>query len=355
MSDTGNKRNISFDFIRVISALGIVVYHFFCHTSSPQLQKFVVHKNGSYGDMFVNAFFILSGMLLCMNNGKICSFSELGKFYYKRWKAIFPMFYLGYICFFARFALASGTPFFRGNPLLLIQTFFGVDGYLGIYYPDNYALIGEWFLGAIIFLYVIYPLLLWLLNKSEKLFGCIILLLYIGMVLAYQYTTIFTIYSVWNLISCLFVFSLGMLFARHPAFLDNVGVVIVAWLGMILIHVVQLPVPYNVAQCLVALFLFIILYDLGKRIGKREGLVRTGIENLSKISFAIFLVQHMTIYMVLGFRDFTEPWKALIMLIATIISTCIIATVLYVVTNVILRSKIYRTIESKLLKKQNDD
>lgn len=91
-----NKQRIySFDFIRALCAVGIIVFHFSCELDNSVSTK-VLHfySNGSWGNTIVNIFFLLSGAMLYYNNSIIKS---LKVFYYKRFKSIFPMFYKKYL------------------------------------------------------------------------------------------------------------------------------------------------------------------------------------------------------------------------------------------------------------------
>ena len=54
------KKIIEIDFIKVLSSLGIISFHFACHIKSEK--KFVFKSRGtSYGFLFVNIFWIISG------------------------------------------------------------------------------------------------------------------------------------------------------------------------------------------------------------------------------------------------------------------------------------------------------
>lgn len=112
--------------------------------------------------MFVTSFFSISGAVLFYNYSKVKS---LKIFYFKRWKSIFPSFYICYIYFFLKNVFKYQTLFYNGHWSRLLLSVIGLDGYLGQIFK-TYHLNGEWFLGAIIIIYIIYPLLSWLMNKN---------------------------------------------------------------------------------------------------------------------------------------------------------------------------------------------
>ena len=152
------------DFIRFFSAVGIVLYHISCKLPAEGFHLLYTYANGTFGYLFVGVFFILSGAMLYYNQPQIGS---LRTFYYKRWKAIYPMFYLAYLYYFLQTVFSSGALFYKGNAKTMIWTILGLDGYV-FYKIDNYYILGEWFLGAIILLYVLYPLLLCCLIIGTK-------------------------------------------------------------------------------------------------------------------------------------------------------------------------------------------
>lgn len=90
------KRKIEIDFIRCVCAIGIIVYHFYCHSNCSE-KIFYSFANGLWGDVIVSVFFMISGAVLFLNNSEVKDW--LG-FYKKRWKSIFPDFYIIYSVFF---------------------------------------------------------------------------------------------------------------------------------------------------------------------------------------------------------------------------------------------------------------
>ena len=147
------------DFVRACSTIGIIIFHYFCHIKINKYTFLFVTKNEVWGALFVTVFFSISGMVLYHNYSTIHS---LKTFYFKRWKSIFPAYYLCFLYYYLKNVFYTKKVFYQGNKLGFLFTIFGMDGYLG-YLMKTYHLVGEWFLGAIIIIYLLYPLILFII------------------------------------------------------------------------------------------------------------------------------------------------------------------------------------------------
>ena len=160
------KRLFYLDFIRVVAVLAVFGCHFTRELeysgvgfTTKILPDYIFNVYmGSFG---VGLFFIASGasLMYVYQDG-----IQIGKFFKKRFIAIYPMFWLAYIAaFLYDFYLYKGVnlqyPISR-----FVLTVLGMDGYLGFYFP-NYYLLGEWFLGCLIILYLLFPLLFFGVKK----------------------------------------------------------------------------------------------------------------------------------------------------------------------------------------------
>ena len=82
-------------FTRACCSIGILIFHYFCHSKGNF--KFLFRTaNSNWGFMFVTTFFSISGTVLYYNYPKITSTK---RFYFKRWKSIFPSYYICIIFF----------------------------------------------------------------------------------------------------------------------------------------------------------------------------------------------------------------------------------------------------------------
>ncbi len=155
MMRTMKERVKSFDLIRGLCALLIIFYHMIrLFESVPGWNHFPVpsgYVNGDWGHgAVVPVFFMLSGAALVLNYPSL-QFKDLKTFYFKRWKSLFPAFYLVWFYYYVKTALVNGNPLFMGYPQWFLPTVFGMDGYT-LYLHQNYYMVGEWFLGAVILL-----------------------------------------------------------------------------------------------------------------------------------------------------------------------------------------------------------
>lgn len=333
------QRLIACDFVRAVCTIGIVIYHFSCHLLNSTFLPLYSFKNGDWGSVFVTVFFIISGAMLYYNNREIIS---LKQFYYKRWKTIYPMFYIAFISFFLKNILTSKQLFYNGNPKSIILSILGIDGYF-LYRYDNYYILGEWFLGAIIILYILFPLILWCFNKSDKITTIIVLLLYLWQI----NTNWFIIDNFRNIFSCICSFEIGMLIIKHHNWLKNLKLVIISFLGAFIIYTMKLPINSNIAIHLMGIFLFFILFYLGEIVMKISYLNNFILE-ISRISYAIFLLHHIILAKILLIYNPNNYINILLLLIFIIILVIIVSKILYLITNLVLKSKIYLIFEKKI-------
>ena len=276
------------DFIRAVCALGIVLYHYAVHIEDANLRALFQYRLIEWSDVIVTIFFMLSGAMLYYNYPVVTS---LKGFYYKRWKSVFPFFYMIFIPKFLINVIRYKSFFYLGNPFGLFLSLLGVDGYFS-YRVDSYYMMGEWFLGAIIFLYLLYPVVLWLFRKSAFFTTAFTIAGY-GFVLC---TDIFTIDPLRNLLSCLMCFTFGMLFMKYKKQLGSLIACICSLIMLVLVCALESTIPvYPVTRYhLAGMFLFVAFFYLGHFIMKIPYVSR-GISEISNISFPIFLLHHLTI------------------------------------------------------------
>ena len=150
---TNQQRLFYLDVIRVASAILIVIYHFSFSLPWP---VDVLHStvNGSWGMTPVYCFFMVSGAALMHRYGKEEGF-KIGKFYSRRFLGIYPLFWIAYLIGF--FAVYWQLGHLYDVPSWsLIWSIIGLDGWVVNWVPTFY-MVGEWFLGSIIMLYLAFP------------------------------------------------------------------------------------------------------------------------------------------------------------------------------------------------------
>lgn len=339
MQNKGKERIFAFDFIRAILAIGIVCFHYSCHLlQDTKIRPFYTYANGDWGTTIVTAFFIISGAMLYYNNDDIVS---LKKFYYKRWKTIFPMFYIAFTWFFLQNVFTYGKLFYKGNPKSIILSLLGMDGYF-LYKYDNYYILGEWFLGAIIILYAMYPIILKMFNKSNKFVTVACLFLWIWQMQA----TCFSVDSFRNIISCLVSFVIGMFISKYALYKNNICIAI-SFAMFVIVLFVKLPIHnyYSVHIC--GLGLFFVMYYIGNKLIRLKTLSKVVME-LSNLSFPIFLLQHLIVVQIIAAFKPTSVVCVMVFMFIACLLTIIEAKMLSVITKEVLNSNIYLFCENKL-------
>ena len=109
------------------------------------------------------------------------------QFYKKRFRTLYPMFWVAFfIVFLYDFYKNSSIP--QGIPKsAIIWSILGFDGYVSNFGIPTFYLVGEWFLGFIILIYVIFPILLYFVKKVPKWFSiCMFSGLYVCTLLFYK-------------------------------------------------------------------------------------------------------------------------------------------------------------------------
>lgn len=145
-----SKHIRSFDFIRFIAVFMIIVFHFYAAT--PYVERYVP----LWGREAVAMFFIISGAGLI---NRYYDSIHVREFYIKRAKSIFPAFWLSYLIMFLWNYVESGFHFTSTVPAVnFIFTILGIDGLITSVGIPTFYIIGEWFLGVIIILYLIFPI-----------------------------------------------------------------------------------------------------------------------------------------------------------------------------------------------------
>ena len=154
-----NKRLYSLDVIRFVSFLLVLIFHILYHVGS--MDGFSYKPPKYFNHIGVSFFIILSGVSLGLNN---CDTKVLS-FYKKRFLSIFPSYWVSY--------LAVAIYFFISKSVLIIEknsiwTLIGFDGYFLFKFQTKY-LVGEWYTGFILLIYLIAPFVIRFIKKNGGL------------------------------------------------------------------------------------------------------------------------------------------------------------------------------------------
>ena len=127
-----------------------------------------------------------------------------------------------------------------------------------------------------------------------------------------------------------------MIIIKNKDRIINKWSIFAAILSCLLLHFIKLPISDDIGNHLMGLFVFIIMSFIGEWIMKNNICEKIFTE-LSKISYAIFLLQHLAIVKVLNTWNPYSPIKVLILLAATIILVICEAKMLSLVTNSVVK------------------
>lgn len=332
-----SSRIYAFDFIKVASALGIICFHFGCHAQNLKWLVKLPNYTGSWGSVLVVVFFLISGALLYLHHNKI---ESIWAFYKKRWLAIFPAFYLAYLFIFLESPIIHHSAIVFRHPIkYYFFTIIGMDGYLLAWINHHtYYLLGEWFLGAIIIAYFLYPILLYMINKNEFIASFVVIMSFI---LTYKWN-MFSQDPFRNIFSIIFSFYFGMLFMKHQIFLKK-RISTIAFLFLLLFLIVPIQRDSTISAQADGVLLFFVFYSIGSKI-TTNSILKKIIVWLSNISYEIFLLQHVVILYMLEIWNPQNVYYALGLLGLTIVRIVFAAFILhYVVKQIVFLVNTYIT------------
>ena len=340
MNSKTPNRIAEISFIRVICAFGIAIYHF-NGISNCGDRLFYRTANGWWGTVLVTIFFAISGGVLFYNYPKV---TNLKQYYYKRWKAIFPAFYLCFAFFFVQNVFKYNTFFYEGRPMSLILSLLGMDGYF-LYLVPNYYIVGEWFLGAIIILYILYPFIVDIYKKTPIVLSLLIVVGYIIVVS----TRIFKMDNSRNPVTCLLSFFFGIVIMDNRKVLENNKVVMLSLLISVVLIFQHVPIESNIVQHLLGFALFVVLFRIGRCV-MRYGKLSSIISKLDNLSFPIFLFQHIVVGKFIGLWNPNGLANTVFWNVIALVYTVICAKILLVLVETVKHSKLMIRLDDRILK-----
>lgn len=289
--DNTVNRLFYIDFIRAVSLLIIIQCHFDAaiavanHESSTAFA--VQYKNFDTGSLGVALFVMVSGASLMLSYG---GHLDLREFYYRRFLAIFPLFWTAWFLAQAFNILTAGHLQGAGAWWTPVLTIAGFDGFL-LYAGQNYYIVGEWFIGMILCLYLIFPALRWAVNKSAL--GTLFAALVLAVVIHHFYTSMFTMSELRQPLILMVFMVFGMVFVR---FFPRMGCkcTIASLIALVVVCTVWIKIPYTFSVLLVSAIAFCALALIGERF--RFGVTtRAHVATVAKYSYPAFLVHHVLI------------------------------------------------------------
>ncbi|MBM6998717.1 acyltransferase [bacterium] len=294
------KRIYWMDWLRVLATAMIVLYHFGVESrlatdlaSNAFLPTMVFGFD--IGQVAVSLFFMLSGAALMYVYGESDKPLGLRAFFVKRVLDILPYFWVAYALDVLAITMLGGSAFPDGIPAWRFAlTVVGMDGYtagLGEPFAPNFYLLGEWFIGCLIFLYALAPAMMKGVRRAPALTAAIVVAVAIaGAVfvprtgLAMDAGRYFTTRAVDMLVGMLFI---HMVKTPQPALaLTGCGLVAIDCLAG---H----PVPFYFDMTIGATALLLAggyLFSL-----VRSERANTAVTKIASVSYPVFLTHHRVI------------------------------------------------------------
>lgn len=294
------QRIYEIDFIRSVALLIIIFFHYL-ESGILELgllrepESFIFHGinllhfggvNLSLGNWGVSLFLIISGasLMYVYEEGL-----EVKDFYKKRVRSIMPLYYLAFLLASTiQLLIYKGRRWSNAANWTIILTFLGIDGWLGEVIP-NFALVGDWYVGTILIIYLFFPIF----YKAIKKFPHITLLVYAVIFMIWEFAFPFEFSKRNSIILRGFEVVLGMYFMERwknvtlCTCLFSCGIIFLLIFVKIEIISLYILVPIAGATAFLAIFYF-------------SGYLKAKwIQNpvcwLSKYSYPVFLIHHFVL------------------------------------------------------------
>lgn len=320
-----NSRYASYDIVRVISTVMILIYHMNeelrisgCH--SPFIVV-LLGKNLNIGQVGTSVFFILSGVVQSLTwerYGKKTDYQfrkTLLLYYKRRWLSIFPLFYISYA-----FGHMVSTLHYSASGISyqLIWTLLGMDGYVRLMNIPCSYIVGEWFLGAVLIMYIFFPILYGSIKKKPIISGLLLGVLFLLSVHTGQ-----GIPDI-HILNRLMDFSFGIFFWLYLRKISRGIRILSGLIVTLIILLIRLPFPNIVIVICMGVGMFLLVQGIGESLEKniRNKSVLT---TLSALSYPVLLVHHILLQMSLegrhnldlGYKGYLE-WSIYVILLILI-------------------------------------
>lgn len=288
LASSPRVRLAGLDLTRAAALWCILAFHFNqnIQTACPGAPAigFVTYANGSLGHIGVSLFFVLSGASLMVRYRDDC---PLRPYLLRRAAAIFPMYWIGWGALFVYSDLLHHN-LDRSIPLWrILWSVLAMDGYLNALAPNFYK-IGEWFMGCILLLYLLFPLLRRAMKARPGLTLAGLAIFHILWTLLYPGR----LEIEHHVLSRVLEFALGMGLAlwrpRMPRWAPWAGAVLAA-----IVLFVPLPGPRMLNLPVLGVGLCLALWAAGDRITAAP--VRAGLKQLAALGYPLYLVHHVTL------------------------------------------------------------
>lgn len=137
-----------------------------------------------------------------------------------------------------------------------------------------------------------------------------------------------------NVFSCIFSFAIGMAIDKYKLY-EKKGLLLISVLIWCMVCFLPFERSSSLTNHLAGIGLFFILYYIGK-VCMKNRIISKLFSEISKVSYEIFLIQHIIIYFIVSRFDTTNVMQTVAILTADTIITFIAAEILHFVVKVVL-------------------
>lgn len=276
------------DLVRCVAICFIIMFHYYVNEKFVYNDKFFF-PNVNLGCLGVSLFLILSGVSLVVSEKKEF---RLLDYFKRRFMGIYPMYWCAFIFFlFVNFWVIPNA--YEGVPLKnIIFSIIGMDGFLAYKIP-TFNTVGEWFVGCIVILYLVYPVLRLFIKKAPIITFVVLSGIY-GILIKYYP---FEMSPLFNPAVRFMDFVIGIYYAKFILLPNKIDtkqkkmiVFVISITGAVVTLVVSNNMPLLFNILLSGIFTFITLMMVAE-IVKIE-IIKEGIHIIARYSYAIFLVHH---------------------------------------------------------------
>ena len=295
------KRLYHLDYLRFLSFGLIIFYHMIIQLAldgvreEAQVSFLYANANMHIAIVGVNLFFMISGAgLMLSSKDKL----DIPKYFKRRFTRILIPFYIVWGIYFLQKMLAASTPFTPRPPFWTIFfTIGGMDEYWRMAGIHNFSLgVGEWFLGCIVMMYIIFPLLHFIVKKQPLITGIAATVYYLLITWFYPFETV---PAHMNFLTKIYPFILGMVLVCIKREIPR-WTILITFPACILFLVLKspLPLPAEWKGIIFALAIYLFFAALNPLLSHAR-MVNACMLLFSKYSYEIFLVHHIVIYTVM--------------------------------------------------------
>ncbi len=299
------ERIFYLDFIRAFATVVIVLTHynalFLYNVNHPEKAVISLYISNIYiGAFGVSLFLIISGAALMYVYSRTDKF-DWKKYFSKRFKTIYPMFWIAYILVFCINTYYSGghnmNPY--GVPKWrIILSILGIDGYASCFGISGFYIVGEWFLGFILIFYLLFPFLLAAIKKFPVVTCGVVLAMYAASLILLKDKEWYNLILTVRLPEIVF----GMMFIKYVKKVPWYAALIS--LAVLVANQIFKPsfIDGNIQVTYVGICSFIILVYLGELL-KNVTAAQKISALICKYSYACFIIHHWVIYKVVSTTD----------------------------------------------------